>query len=139
VSGNWSNPLLWSDAYAPLKWQDIEIGQPVTVTIDSATGDSGPTATAVNNLTLDTGATLDIVNGGLLTVYGTLVVNSGATLKVNSTGVDPMLTLDGSVIVGAGGNIEALGAGTTIFFSADAVDNSGTIAAIDSGAAVSFE
>src|SRR5579864_3450530 len=139
VSGNWSNPLLWSDGFAPLKWQDLEISFPVTVTIDSATGDSGPSATAVNNLTIDAGAIIDIINGGLLTVYGALVVNSGATLKVNSTGVDPTLTLDGSVTVEAGGNIEALGAGTSIFFSADAVDNSGTIAAIDSGAAVSLE
>src|SRR5580704_9410331 len=121
ADGNWNNPLDWSDAWAPLVWQNIVIGFAVTVTIDSTTGDSGPTATAVNNLTIDAGAILDIVSGGSLVVSGTL--DDFGLVKVNSTGADPTLTLNGPVIVEVGGEIEALGSLATVYFAADTVDN----------------
>ena len=69
---NWSNPALWSDGFAPNAGQNLEIGFPVTVTINTQNADSGPLPTAVNNLTIDAGATLDIVSGGSLEVHGTL-------------------------------------------------------------------
>src|SRR5580704_17935111 len=121
ADGNWNNPLDWSDAWAPLVWQNIVIGFAVTVTIDSTTGDSGPTATAVNNLTIDAGAILDIVSGGSLAVSGTL--DDFGLVKVNSTGVDPTLTLNGPVIVEVGGEIEALGSLATVYFAANTIDN----------------
>ena len=131
IDGNWNNPLDWSDAFAPLSWQNIIIGFAATVTIDSATGDSGPTATAVNNLTLDGGAILDIVSGGSLVVSGTL--DDFGLVKVNSTGVDPTLTLNGPVTVEVGGEIEALGSLATVYFAADTVDNFGKIVADNYG------
>ena len=70
-SGNWSNPLFWSDSWAPASWQNIVINGGV-VTIDSGTGDTGPTSTAAANLTVGAGATLDIISGGSLAVSGTL-------------------------------------------------------------------
>ena len=103
----------------------------MTVTIDSTTGDSGPTATAVDNLTIDAGAILDIVSGGSLVVSGTL--DDFGLVKVNSTGVDPTLTLNGPVIVEVGGEIEALGSLATVYFAADTVDNFGKIVADNYG------
>src|SRR5579862_8886491 len=52
ASGEWSNPLNWSDAWAPYSWQNLVIDGNLTVTIDTTTGDSGPSATAVNDLTI---------------------------------------------------------------------------------------
>ena len=131
IDGNWNNPLDWSDAFAPFSWQNIVIGFAVTVTIDSAIGDSGPTTTAVNDLTIDAGAILNIVSGGSLVVSGTL--DDFGLVKVNSTGADPTLTLNGPVIVEVGGEIEALGSLATVYFAADTVDNFGKIAADNYG------
>ena len=113
------------------------------MTIDSATGDSGPTATAVTDLTVGVGATLEIIDGGLLTVSNILDVFG--TVEVLDPGT-PTLTLEGPVTVETSGTIEAIGSAATIYF-ADAtlpppgsytVDNNGVIAA-DTGATVFFE
>ncbi len=143
-NGNWNSASAWSDApWAPLSWQDLTIGFPVIVTIDSATGDSGPTATAVTDLTVGVGATLEIIDGGLLTVSNILDVVG--TVEVLDPGT-PTLTLQGPVTVETSGTIEAIGSAATIYF-ADAtlpppgsytVDNNGVIAA-DTGATVFFE
>ena len=142
-SGDWSTASDWSDGWSPLSWQDLTIGFPVIVTIDSATGDSGPTATAVTDLTVGVGATLEIIDGGLLTVSNILDVVG--TVEVLDPGT-PTLTLQGPVTVETSGTIEAIGSGATIYFS-DAtlpppgsytVDNNGVIAA-DTGATVFFE
>ncbi len=133
----------WSDGWSPLNYQNLTIGFPVVVTINSADGDSGPSATAVTDLTIDTGAILDIVDGGLLTVGGILDVFG--TLEVVDPGT-PTLTLQGPVIVETTGTIEAIGPAATIYFQdttppppgSYTVDNKGVIAA-DSGANVYFE
>ncbi len=134
-SGNWSNPLDWSDSWAPLAWQTIIITQPATVTIDSATGDSGPTATAALNLLVGLDAALDIVSGGSLTVSN--IVDVFGTIDVTSTGADPSFTAQGAVTVNAGavgspGEIEAVGSGAAVYFSGS-VDNFGLVAASESG------
>ena len=121
----------------------MTIGFPVIVTIDSATGDSGPTPTAVTDLTVGAGATLEIVDGGLLTVSNILDVVG--TVEVLDPGT-PTLTLDGPVTVETSGTIEAIGSAAAIYF-ADAtpppagsytVDNNGVISA-DSSATLFFE
>src|SRR5579862_5902054 len=143
VSGNWDNPLLWSDAWAPYAWQNIVINGNITVTVDTTTGDSGPSATAATNLTVGAGATLDIVGGGSLVVSNALDV--GGTVEV----IDPSqatLTVNGPVTVEVGGLIKAVGSNAAIYFSDSSalapgtytVDNSGTILAED-GATVWFE
>ena len=143
-NGNWNSTSAWSDApWAPLSWQDLTIGFAVIVTIDSATGDSGPTATAVTDLTVGVGATVEIIDGGLLTVSNILDVFG--TVEVLDPGT-PTLTLEGPVTVETSGTIEAIGSAATIYF-ADAtpppagsytVDNNGVIAA-NSSATVFFE
>ena len=79
ISGNWDNPLLWSDAWAPYAFQSLSITGNVTVTIDSTTGDSGPTPTAITDLTIGSLASpstiLAIVDGGSLVVSGNLDVS----------------------------------------------------------------
>ena len=91
-SGNWSNPLGWSDSWAPASWQNIVInGVGSFVIIDSGTADTGPTSTAATNVTIGAGATLDVISGGSLTVSGTLTdsglveVNSGGKLDIKGS------------------------------------------------------
>ncbi len=92
---------------------------------------------------MNAGATLEIVNGGSLLVLNTL--NVFGTVEVNDAGAT--LTVQGPVIVGTHGTIEAINSGASIFFSDTTspppgtytVDNSGKIAAIDTGAAIWFE
>ena len=64
-------------------------------------------------------------------VSGTL--DDYGLVKVNSTGADPTLTLNGPVIVEVGGEIEALGSSATVYFAADTVDNFGKITADNYG------
>jgi hypothetical protein len=119
---------------------------PVTVTIDSGDGDSGPTATAGYNLEVGLGATLQIIGGGSLTV--TNIVDVFGTIDVNSNIQDPTFTAQGPVTVEALGTIEAIGSAATIYFSdingttvtdvngnstIYTVDNFGTISAGQSG------
>ncbi len=140
--GNWSNALAWSDSWAPLSWQILIINQPVTVTIDSASADSGPAPTEAADLLIGLGATLAIIGGGSLTV--TNIVDVFGTIDVNSNIQDPTFTAQGPVTVEALGTIEAIGSAAAVYFS-DAtgitvtdvsgnptsytIDNSGTIAA----------
>jgi len=129
--GNWDDPLNWSDGWAPLAWQTIEILQSVTVIIDSTNADSGPTATAALNLLIGPGAILEIVSGGSLSVSN--IVGVFGLIEVNSTGIDPTFTAQGPVTVYASGEIEAIGSNAAVYFL-DSVDNFGTIAAGDYGA-----
>ena len=137
--GNWNDASSWSDAWAPYSWQVIEIIQPITVTIDSVTADSGPSPTAAFDLLVGLGATLEIVSGGLLTVSN--IVDDFGTIKVNSTGVDPTFTAQGVVTVYELGVIEAIGSNAAVYFSDTTapapgtytVDNLGTIAANNYG------
>ena len=138
VSGEWSNPLLWSDAWAPYSLQNITIDGNVTVTIDSTTGDSGPSATAVNDLTIGSlgsaSTILAIVDGGSLVVSGTADIFG--TIEVIDPGT-ATLTFNGPVKVETSGVIEAIGSNASIYFSATkapapgtyTVDNFGTILA----------
>lgn len=115
-NGNWSDPLSWSDSWAPLAWQNLTIGFPVIVTISGSNQDSGPTPTAVTDLTIMAGATVDIVSGGTLAVSG--VLDDSGVIKANSTGVDPTLYLNGTAIIRPGGQIESLGVNAAVHFAA---------------------
>ena len=123
IDGNWNSPLDWSDAWAPLVWQNIVIGFAVTVTINDAE--------TVANLQIGAGATLDIINGGSLTISNTLDVSG--LIETNSTGSDPTLAIVGPVTVEALGEIEALGSLATVHFLGDTVDNFGKIVANNYG------
>ena len=139
--GNWGDPLSWSDAWAPLYWQNLIINQPVTVTIDAS--DAGSFA---SGLLVGLEAILAIISGGSLTV--TNIVDVFGTIDVNSNIQDPTFTAQGPVTVEALGTIEAIGSAAAVYFS-DAtgitvtdvagnptsytIDNSGTIRAGQSG------
>src|SRR5579863_7577455 len=141
-SGNWNSTTGWSDApWAPVYgdtgvFQNIIIDNGagnsgsifVVITIDSGMADAGPSPTAVADLTLDTNTTLlitsDSTGVGSLTVFGTL--DTFGLVQVNDAGSS--LTLNGPVIVELGGEIQAVQAGATIYFTDSAPQSPGTFA-----------
>ena len=130
ASGLWFNTANWSDLYVPLYWQTVIINPmlnnvpvPATITVDH---DGSAT-----NLLIGPAAILDIVSGGSLTVSN--IVEVFGVIEANSTGTDPTFTAEGPVKVQLGGEVEALGTNAAIYFSSDAVDNSGIILAKQSG------
>ncbi len=150
LGGNWFIAGNWSDDYVPLLWQSIVIDptelvnnvpEPVqvTVTIDASGGlntDGTPVGAVAAELLVGPDATVDIVTGGSLTVSNNVYVFG--IIKVDSTGGDPTFTAQGPVTIYNGATVEALGSNAMVFFSADTVDNSGTILA-EQGGAIYFQ
>jgi FecR protein len=97
-NGPWGSSANWSGG-VPTGQQTAEIDQPVTVTLNQSESAGG--------LVIGPGAILDIVSGGSLTVASG-ISNSGI-IELDSSGGDPILSINGQVFLLDGGEIEMLG------------------------------
>ena len=138
-SGNWNNPLNWTDnGFLPVAFTSVTIdtGSPITVTVDDQEN-----ALA---LTLGMQDTLQIVNNpgnannpnsppipSSLTI--TSQVTTSGLIVVNSNTADPTLTLSGPVTITASGEIEAIGNAAFINFQGDTVISLGKIVSDSKG------
>ena len=124
ASGGWNGGLEWSDQLPPASWQTFIINAGASSSLTVVTFDEDFSAASLG---IGPTSVLDIT-GGSLTVPGT--VDDYGLIKVNTTGVDPTLTFERSANVFLGGEIEALGNMSAVYFYGS-VDNSGKIIADD--------
>jgi len=98
-NGNWDDPSAWNDGIVPLIWQPVEIPLPVKVTVSDTE--------YADTLVIAAGATLNIVSGGHLIVENG--IDNAGLIEINSSGVDPTLSISGTVLALSGGDIELRG------------------------------
>ena len=142
-SGNWNNPLNWTDnGFIPVAFTAVTIdtGAPTIVTVDDQEN--------AEALTLGAQNTLQLVNNPnnannptsppittSLTITGP--VSTSGLIVVNSNVADPTLTLSGPVTITASGEIEAIGNAAFINFLGDTVTSLGKIVS-DSAGTITF-
>ncbi len=100
-SGTWETASNWSSNSVPGTPgvpDTVEIEQPIKVTLG--------TSETVASVVVGTGAILNIVDGGSLVVSG---IQNAGLIQLNSSGADPTLAIDGTVLLVGGGELKMLG------------------------------
>ena len=108
-TGNWGDPLSWSDSFAPLSFQTIIITPSKFTIVELNEANQ-----FVNELFVGINATLKIIDVGSLAV--THLTDVAGTIWVFDPG-PPSFTANGPLVVEATGTIRATGANATITFA----------------------
>ena len=99
VSGTWETGSNWSDLSTPAAPQYVNIAQPVKVTVEGSESADGLRIGAGAILNLTSGATLEVSQG----------IADFGTLRINSSGSDPKLAINGTVYLLNGGTLAMVG------------------------------
>ncbi|MGB7102285.1 MAG: hypothetical protein WBD95_26430, partial [Xanthobacteraceae bacterium] len=99
VSGTWETGSNWSDLSTPAAPQYVDIAQPVKVTVEGSESADGLRIGAGAILNLASGATLEVSQG----------IADFGTLRINSSGSDPKLAINGTVYLLNGGTLAMVG------------------------------
>ena len=99
VSGTWETGSNWSDLSTPAAPQYVNIAQPVKVTVEGSESADGLRIGAGAILNLASGATLEVSQG----------IADFGTLRINSSGSDPKLAINGTVYLLNSGTLAMVG------------------------------
>ncbi len=88
LSGNWSDPTIWSNGVVPTAVDNVTINDTHIITLDAVDA-------AVNNLTVGNGTSGSFLSSktmaGKITINGDLVIMSGATFKTQTSTVGVLI------------------------------------------------
>ena len=99
VSGTWETGSNWSDLSTPAAPEYVNIAQPVKVTVEGSESADGLRIGAGAILNLASGATLEVSQG----------IADFGTLRINSSGSDPKLAINGTVYLLNNGTLAMVG------------------------------
>ncbi len=99
VSGTWETANNWSDLSTPAAPEYVNIAQPVKVTVERSESADGLRIGAGAILNLASGATLEVSQG----------IADFGTLRINSSGSDPKLAINGTVYLLNSGKLALVG------------------------------